>query len=104
MKAEAFAILANEAPYQKLKAADICTCEYREDDSCGVEFSSGPAESVTAEQWDEIQRIKALLPGSEVRLFWHQGEGQDCENLVTAYSYEVKIQVGSYEFVKHLNA
>jgi hypothetical protein len=67
----AFLALSGEPRYEKLRASDV-----GHEENCYApdpKFEASDAESVTAEQWDRLQALRALAPdGAEVRARLHE--------------------------------
>lgn len=100
---EAFKPLQGRSmPYEKMQAKDVCTCE--DYSPCHVGFSSCSADSATAEEWEKMEGIKALLPSAEVQLRTHTGESKHCDETVTRNGLRVTVTVGAFEFSREYAA
>lgn len=97
LKTAAFAALdARFAPFQRIKSGDVeCDCNY----TCDLKCETLPTSGVTAEQWERIKAIKAVVPDAlavEVRA--HICERTECENSVRRLGAYVKLQIGAFIF------
>jgi len=81
--------------YEKLKASDICTCEY---DYCDCSYDVSTKTSATPEVYEILQEIRKLMPDATVELRDHEGKSDDCENIVTRTGIMVRVTVGAFKF------
>lgn len=97
IKEQAFEPLTEYKPYEYLTASDVCNCEY---DYCDVEFSVEEATQWTEEDYNLVNSIQELMPGANITVRVHTGEGEDCENIVTKKGFKVSLQVGVLSFYR----
>lgn len=107
----AFAPLADFPMYQKITAGAVrrtcsmkCECEYG--DPCDVDFKAYEFDEASADNWDAMRRMTALLPSdATVSLRMHEGVCQDrsCkwgngEGHLEQKGIYVKLVVGGFTF------
>ena len=96
---EAYVPLTGFPRYDKLKASDICTCEYSySDDYCDCSYDVKTKTTATPEEYGILQEIKKLIPDATVELREHEGTSDDCENTVTRTGIMVRVKVGAFDF------
>lgn len=109
IRSEAFEPLASFPRYEKLTATDIdCSCGYYDDKK--AVFDVEDATTATAEQFDLMEEIKALIPSADLTLRVHTGYCDRCnddDNIdsdgigqVNKYSVKVGIAVGEFYFTR----
>lgn len=98
---EAYRLLDGFPRYEKMKASDVCTCEYRED-SCKVEYTVEVAETATAEAFEKFEEIlnvsKKIDEKAKCTMMVHIGESEKCEEHEERKSVKVEIAVGAFAF------
>jgi hypothetical protein len=98
LRSEAYTPL-NEFPrYEKMEADDV-----RHDDCDGkIEFSVDDATEISAEQWDMMTKIRALISTDTLMLTArkHIGVCSECEAENYRYSLRVAITVGELNFTR----
>ena len=95
IRSKTYAPLDEWPRHDKLKTSDICSCEY---EHCEVDFDVDEKESATEEEFEQLQKIKELMPGATVELREHTGESEDCKNTVRSTGFMVRMTVGEFEF------
>ena len=100
---ESYAELKDISRYEKLKASDICTCDQDCDYSydygyCNCEYDVYTKKSATSEEYEQLQKIRKLMPQATIELREHEGTSEKCENTVVRTGYMVRIKVGAFEF------
>ncbi len=106
IKNQTFAPLDGFLEYERIDDSDVrascdesCRCSY--DSGCSISCNTNDEDSVTAEQWEQIKAMRALLPVAEFTLRKHycQCEDSDCEaGAVKRFSIYVKIKTGEFVF------
>ena len=96
-----YAALEGYALYETLKASDVCECEDNVFDRyCKVSFDVYPAHAATAEEWEMMKEIRNAIPQAQIVLREHVGEGSDCDGKVVRRGIQVKVALGTFEFVR----
>jgi hypothetical protein len=100
LRAIAYAPLDAFDRYVRIKGADFCTCEYDPD----LNYSVEDAASATAEEFERMEAIRALVPDAEITLRTHTGKCDSCEQTQTRNSIRVEIAVGEFSFSREYAA
>ena len=97
MRDHVFAPLKEFDRYQKLTGSDIG----HEEGCGGSAYSANDAETLTAEQWDVVKRIKTAMPQASVTARRHRGWcDADCSASVTRYGALVKQAFGPFTLAR----
>lgn len=103
---EAYRALDGFARYEKMSAADVCTCEEHYNNEgelteCDVDYNVSKASGATTEEYEALEKIadaaKKAHPGAVVTMMDHVGTSEDCENEVIRKSVKVEIEVGAFK-------
>ena len=104
---EAYRMLDGFARYEKMSAADVCTCEdhYNDEGSlteCDVDYETWKADGATAEEYEALEKIagtvKKAHPDAIATMMDHVGTSEACENEVIRKSAKVEIEAGTFKF------
>jgi hypothetical protein len=96
IRSEAFAPLDEFARYKKLEADDL-----RHEDCYGtVGFAVDDATEISADQWDMMAKIRALVPSATLTAREHIADCKDCDATETRYSLRVAITMGEFDFTR----
>lgn len=109
---DAFARLAGLDRFERITPNEVretcvdgCRCYYGDD--CRVTCKSEDLDTVSAEEWDQIRRIKALLPQVTItpRLHSCVCDSEECdtskgEGVIERKGIYVKLQYGVFTFVR----
>ena len=80
--------------YEKIQASDFCTCEYDPD----IEYSADLKPHVTAEEYDQLQALRKLMPTAEIEIREHEGKCSECDNNCLRTGFMVRITTGELKF------
>jgi hypothetical protein len=108
IKEQAFAPLKEFPEYERIKNGEVravcdenCLCAQGYDERCGITCETVDDVPATARQWEQIKRMKALLPAATYTIRKHRCEcdDPDCKTgIVERFSIYVKLQVGAFVF------
>jgi hypothetical protein len=95
IRAVAYAPLDALPRYEKIKRTDFCECD-GEYQTPNVDFDVEDADDVSADEYDQICKIRALMPRAAVTLRRHSGGCETCKNEMTLAGIMVRLTVGEF--------
>jgi len=84
--------------FKKIKASDVCSCEY---DLCDVNYEFKDASSLSVKEFalfKQLKEIASKLHTTTVTPRLHTATSSDCEEEVTKTSFLVEIKIGYLNF------
>ena len=70
--------------YERFALQEVCACQRKDGTFCKVKFKSVEAASLTADEWEQFSKIKALAPEATFQLREHSAE------CVTAFAAKIR--------------
>jgi hypothetical protein len=93
-----FAPLQEFPLYERFDPADVCICERAGQEACKPKFESVDATELTAEEWDRLSAIQAVVPDGQFQLREHRARCKSRVEPLMRRGVIVKRTVGSLTF------
>ena len=99
MRDEIFRPLDAFPRYQKIKASDVCTCDYGDyGEYCDCDFWAADKKEATEEEFRKMKQIRTLMPNAVVTLREHGGNSERCDNEFYRSGILVSVNTGAFQF------
>jgi len=93
-----FTPLAGFKLCERFDPAEVCMCERAGSDACEPKFQSLDATELTADEWDDLSRIKEAAPGATFQLREHRATCKSHANPEVRRGVIVKFTLGQLTF------